>query len=140
MKNTLSHRGSSATHSAQLVEGAVSAAPGTPAQVIQTIVSLSDSQEQALEWLIGGGSIGEAAQFAGVTRQTVSRWLHTDPDFRAVYDQWKLEASQMLEGRLVAAGESAMDNLLDAVRMKRDVKASQFVIRSLLDRLKQRRE
>ena len=86
-----------------------------------------------MEWLIGGGSLGEAAQFAGVTRQTISRWLRSDPDFSAVYDAWKLESSQMLEGRLIAAGESAMDNLLNAVRVGHDVRASQFVLRALMD-------
>jgi hypothetical protein len=94
---------------------------------------LSTPQEQALEWLISGGSVAEAAEVVGVTRQTISRWLHHDPDFRAVYDAWKIESSQLLEGRLIAAGESAMDNILNAVR-SHDVRASQFVIKALLAR------
>ena len=99
------------------------------------MVMLSAPQEQALEWLISGGSIADAAQVAGVTRQTLSRWLHHDPDFRAVYDAWKAESTQLLEGRLIAAGESAMDNILSAVR-DRDVRASQFVLKALLARSK----
>jgi predicted transcriptional regulator len=54
-----------------------------------------------------GGSLGEAAQFAGVTRQTISRWLRTDADFRAVYEAWKQEVNQMLEGRLIAGAASS---------------------------------
>jgi len=106
------------------------------APVANRMVVLSTPQEQALEWLIGGGSIAEAAQVAGVTRQTISRWLHGDPDFRAVYDAWKLETSALLEGRLIAAGEAAMDNILSAVRANGDVRASQFVIRTLLSQKK----
>ena len=95
-------------------------------------LSLSTAQEQALEWLIGGGSVAEAAQFAGVTRQTISRWLRENTDFRAVYDAWKYEANQLLEGRLVAASDAAMENLLHAVRAKADLQASKFVIKALL--------
>jgi hypothetical protein len=105
--------------------------PESQSDTVRQIVMLSEQQEQVLEWLIGGGSISEAAEFAGITRRTISRWLHEDPDFRAVYDAWKAEANQLLEGRLIAAGEAAMDNILGAVR-NRDVRASQFVIKALL--------
>jgi transposase len=131
MKTNPSNRESQPTHSVQIAE--------LPLPLIDEgdapnrVCSLSTDQEQALEWLIGGGSIAEAAQFAGVTRQTISRWMRTDPDFRAVYDAWKMESSQMLEGRLIAAGESAMENLLNAVRTKQDVRASQFVVKTLME-------
>jgi hypothetical protein len=48
--------------------------PGGERQVL-----LSDKQQLALEWLLTtNGSVTEAAEFAGVTRATVSRWLNTD--------------------------------------------------------------
>jgi hypothetical protein len=111
--------------------------PGQP-PAAEPVVSLSTPQELALEWLIGGGSIAEAAQFAAVSRQTISRWMRTDPDFRAVYEAWKIESQQMLEGRLIAAADAAMDNLLNAVRTRGNVTASQFVIRTLLNQKKAR--
>jgi len=94
-------------------------------------ISLSSTQELALEWLTNGGSITEAAQFAGVTRQTVTRWLRTDEDFQAVYTAWREEAAAIVQGRMIAASESAMDNILDAIRRKGDLRASQFVLKSL---------
>ncbi len=94
-------------------------------------VILAPAQQQALEWLVNGGSITEAAQFAGVCRQTVSRWLTEDPDFQAVYTTWREEAAKIVQGRLIAASESAMDALLYAIRVKKDLRASQFVLKTL---------
>ncbi len=50
---------------------------------------LSTPQLQALEWLANGGSITDAAQFAGVTRSTLHRWLKEDPDFLTAYTDWR---------------------------------------------------
>jgi transposase len=88
-------------------------------------------QLRALEWLIGGSSVKEAARAAGVTRQTISRWLRCDPDFRAMYDGWRQEAADIVQSRMVAASEYAMDNLLHAIRDKYNLKASEFVLRTL---------
>lgn len=41
----------------------------------------SGPQETALVSLAGGARIFEAAASAGVSRETVSRWLNHDPDF-----------------------------------------------------------
>jgi len=94
-------------------------------------VILSVPQQAALEWLTGGGSITEAAQLAGVCRQTVSEWLHNDPDFQAVYQSWRRQAMDMAEGRMVALTETALDNVTSAVREKRDLRASQFILKQL---------
>jgi hypothetical protein len=94
-------------------------------------VFLSTAQTQALEYLISGGSVTEAAQFAGVSRQTVSRWLNADPDFQAVFNNWREEAAAIVQSRMIAAGEAAMDNVLHAVKVKGDLRASEFVLKSL---------
>jgi hypothetical protein len=60
-----------------------------------------------LKWLTNGGPITEAAQFAGVARQTVSRWLKEDDDFRAIYDGWRDQIMTMTDGQLSALAESA---------------------------------
>lgn len=95
--------------------------------------TLTAPQQAVLEWLVAGGSVADAAQLAGVARQTISRWLRNDPDFRAVHDAWKAESNELLQGRLAAAGDLAMDTLLTAVR-NHDLRASQFVIKALLAR------
>jgi hypothetical protein len=93
-------------------------------------VILSGVQQQALEWLIGGGSVTDAAEFAGVTRQTISRWLREDEDFQAAYVQWREEAAAIVRGRMVAASEAAMDAVMHAIRTKGDLRASQFVLKN----------
>jgi hypothetical protein len=94
-------------------------------------VLLSTAQEHALEWLFNGGSLTEAAQFAGVTRQTISRWLRCDEDFRTIYSAWREETAGIIHARLIAAGEAAMDVVVNAVREKRDLQAAQFVVRTI---------
>jgi hypothetical protein len=131
MQNDSSNRESSATTHSPLASR-LPLPLDIPGADPNQIVSLSDPQEQALEWLISGGSITEAAQFAGVTRQTISRWLRTDADFRAVYEAWKRESQEMLEARLIAAGDSAMDTMLQGIRMKGSIRASEFVLKTLL--------
>jgi hypothetical protein len=92
---------------------------------------LGETQIKALEWLTSGGSITEAAQFAGVARQTVSRWLKEDEDFRGIYDAWHDQIITMTDGQLAALAESAVATITDAIRDRRDVRAAQFVIKHL---------
>ncbi len=100
------------------------------------LIALSVAQEQALEWLFTGGSVTEAAQFAGVTRQTVSRWLRTDSDFRLVYETWTSEAAVIMRARMLAASEAAMDNVIHAVAVKRDLQTSKFLLKAVATRAK----
>jgi len=99
---------------------------------------LSETQVKALEWLTNGGSITEAAQFAGVARQTVSRWLKDDEDFRAIYDGWRDQIMTMTDGQLFALAESAVATLTAAIRAHSDVRAAQFVIKHLSAAAKRR--
>ncbi len=94
---------------------------------------LSDPQIRALEWLTTGGSITEAAQFAGVARQTVTRWLKDDQDFKEIYDGWREQIMTMAEGQMFSLAEAATATIAGAIRDKRDVKAAQFVMKQLID-------
>ncbi|HSV15408.1 MAG TPA: hypothetical protein VLI90_14205 [Tepidisphaeraceae bacterium] len=96
-------------------------------------VCLSETQQQALEWLTNGGSVTEAAQFAGVARNTVSRWLHNDPDFRAVYDAWIEQTALVSTARMAAVQESAVDVLIEAIRQRRDARVAMFVVKQTMD-------
>jgi hypothetical protein len=42
---------------------------------------ISPAQAAAIAALATGSTVTEAAQQAGVARETVSRWVHRDPDF-----------------------------------------------------------
>ena len=105
----------------------IASTEGSPSRRME----LGETQVKALEWLTSGGSITEAAQFAGVARQTVSRWLKEDEDFRAIYDGWRDQIMTTTDGQLSALAESAVATLTDAIRGRRDVRAAQFVIKHL---------
>ncbi len=95
---------------------------------------LGETQIKAQEWLTNGESITEAAQFAGVARQTaggVSPWLKEDDDFRAIYDGWRDPIMPISDGQLAALAESAVAAITNAIRDHRDVRAAQFVIKHL---------
>lgn len=94
-------------------------------------VELSVSQQLALEWLTTGGSITEAAQVAGVCRQTVSDWLHNDPDFQAAYQNWRQQSLAIAQARMIAMSDAAVDNLAAAIRDKHDLRASEFLLKQL---------
>jgi hypothetical protein len=72
---------------------------------------LHETQIKALDWLTNGGSITEAATFAGVARQTVSRWLKDDQDFRGIYDAWRDQIMTMTDGQLSSLAEFAVATL-----------------------------
>jgi hypothetical protein len=48
---------------------------------------LSTQQELTLLALVGGATQGEAAERAGVARETVCRWLQDDPEFVAALNR-----------------------------------------------------
>jgi DNA-binding MarR family transcriptional regulator len=92
-------------------------------------VPLSGPQRQAMEWLMQGGSVSEAAQYAGVSRQTVSRWIHEDPDFSALLELWQDQVKCTNKARLVSLTEAALDTVSDAIRNHRDVKAAIAILK-----------
>ncbi len=92
---------------------------------------LTTAQQTALEWLVGGGNITEAAQVAGVARQTVSGWLNKDPDFRRAYQLWRQQALQAAQGKLTALAEIAVQTLAQSMGTKLDTRTAQFVVKQL---------
>ena len=119
MDTTLSQRNSSNDANSTFFEGAKK-------QVI-----LSEPQRLALEWLMGGGSVGEAGQYAGVSRQAVSHWLHHDEDFREVFESWQLQIQNMNKARLMAISESAVDTVAVAIREKHDARVALAVLKAM---------
>lgn len=95
----------------------------------KTQVGLSGPQRQAMEWLMGGGSITEAAQYAGVTRQTVSRWIHEDETFQELFEYWQQQVRMINDARLVSLSEAALDTVAGAIREQKDVKTALAILR-----------
>jgi len=95
-------------------------------------VILTPPQERALECLLDGCSVSRAAKLAGVSRQTLHRWISDSADFQTVYNAWHREIQKSVKDRLTALGDAAMDNLATAIRFKGNMRASEFVVKHLL--------
>lgn len=74
---------------------------------------LSPKQEVALRVLLGGGSVTEAAQEAGVRREQVSRWKHRDEAFREALREAQGDLRKAVRLRLEAAAGEAVGVLHD---------------------------
>src|SRR5271165_2713675 len=55
----------------------------TMSQNVTLPAMISPAQSLAVAALVNGSSITQAAEKAGVTRETVSRWVHRNPAFIA---------------------------------------------------------
>jgi hypothetical protein len=55
-------------------------------------LKLTPPQRIALEHLLLGSQLSVAARIAGVTRMTLYRWLHRDPNFQAAFNTWQADA------------------------------------------------
>lgn len=64
-------------------------------------------QLAALGWLMEGKSIRAAAEEVGVSRDTLSRWIHRDVAFRAAYNAWRQEMIESTQARLLRTAETA---------------------------------
>jgi hypothetical protein len=79
---------------------------------------ISPVQAVALEALAAGATVTEAAQKAGVTRETVSRWTHHDPVFIAELQNVRAELALQARCALEALGTQAIAVLLAALQNK----------------------
>lgn len=76
---------------------------------------LSPSKVEALAVLLSGGKVTEAADAAGVTRQTVHRWRREDPDFQAAEDGLRRGIRERIYDRLLAGAGRAAEVVIQAV-------------------------
>ena len=80
------------------------------------IASLPPEQLAALECLGRGDTVTSAAAAAGVSRETVHRWLRENWAFQAALNAVRAEMRDATEQRLLAVAKDAADNLLTAVQ------------------------
>jgi hypothetical protein len=72
-------------------------------------------QRIALEKILLGSQLSVAARAAGVTRMTLYRWLHRDPNFQAAYNTWHADAIINSRTRLMGMTNAATSTLEFAV-------------------------
>lgn len=77
-------------------------------------MTLRPKQRKALEALIISGEVTQAATAAGVSRETVYKWLK-EPEFKAALSQAESEAIGNLSRALVMLGEQATETLRAAM-------------------------
>ena len=73
--------------------------------------TLEADQLAALDLLLAGKSVTEAAAVVGVVRETVSRWRNTDPAFQAAYNAALQSAYEGATARLLEVRGKALDRL-----------------------------
>lgn len=79
------------------------------------VITVSPQQDTALLALLSGKLQQEAAQIAGVTPETVSRWLANDARFVALLNARRRELWELRRGRLQALFDEAIDTLQDCL-------------------------
>lgn len=77
---------------------------------------LTTAQVRALEAMAGGATIAGAATAAGVSRQTVHRWLRDDPSFVAERNCAAAEALEKLRSSVSDLVGDAIVALRDSLR------------------------
>jgi hypothetical protein len=85
--------------------------PSTPEKAIE----ISRRQYLALTHLAKGKSIRAASRAAGIGRNSIHRWLKTDPAFRAAFNAWRHELHVTASARLMATAHAAVDVVRKAV-------------------------
>jgi len=94
---------------------------------------LTPQQQTAIEYLLLGATITEAACAAGVTRQTVSEWSNHHPPFQAELARRRAEALRGVQQRLEEAALMAVEVLAQiaadpAVAARDRIKASAAIL------------
>lgn len=94
--------------------------------------NLTAKQLQALELILMGKTVTEAAAEIGVARETVSRWSNHDPAFQAAYNaamksEWSAAQVTLLEARRRAA--EMLLGMIDSEDLKLVFKVCEVLIK-----------
>lgn len=99
------------------------------------LLSLTPAQQLAVEALSTGATRQTAADAAGVTRETVTRWAGHLPAFRATLNLYRatmvaeqIDTARRIRGKALDAVESAVDNgTIDPLAVLRVISDSQAI-------------
>jgi hypothetical protein len=88
-------------------------------QNVTLSAKISPPQALAVTALVNGSTVTEAAERAGVSRVTVSRWVHHDPEFIAELQNTRAEMAAQTRCALETLGNGSVAALREAVEGKR---------------------
>ena len=94
---------------------------------------LTDKQQRAIEVLLVGGTDAQAAQAAGVVRNTVTLWRNHNPDFATALLDARAEMLSRMRSRLHAATSIAVRTLEEVARDVNVPSARVAAARALLE-------
>ncbi len=80
-----------------------------------TVSALSPQQELALDLFATGKTVTQVAEALGVSRQTVSKWLNQDLEFRRALEDRRLELWENAKLSVFARLQKALDVLDEAL-------------------------
>jgi hypothetical protein len=92
--------------------------------------AVSPRQRLALEAFCKGGTMGDAAKAANVSRQTLHRWRAKYPHFALAMSSWSAACLSMAESQLAELASRAVGALSNAID-KGDTRSAMAVLRSL---------
>lgn len=95
----------------------------------ETDESLPPEQVSALEALLRGERVTDAAHTAGVSPRTVHRWLKDDFAFQAAFNRERHALTQAMQQRLAVLATTALETVEGAVKAG-DVKAALAVLKA----------
>ena len=101
-----------------------------PQSPVEAMENLPARQNAALQEILSGKSVAEAAQLAGVGRSTLYRWMESDAQFRAAYNQWQAQVKFHTRARLAALSESAVAAVQKALEAG-DAKLGYTILKSM---------
>lgn len=76
-----------------------------------TVSALSPQQELALDLFATGKTVTQVAEALGVSRQTASKWLNHNREFREALRERRREQWQQWQARLLALVPEALDTV-----------------------------
>src|SRR5688572_15901053 len=82
---------------------------------IPTSRALSAAQIHALEALLRGQTVTEAAKVAKVDRSTVHRWQREDFDFQAAFNRGRMELVSAMQVRVMRMAARAVEVVEEAI-------------------------
>jgi len=80
-----------------------------------TLTTTTPAQELAIDVLVAGGTTTDAAEAAGVTRQTVSKWRSKHPGFTAELNTRRRELNQERKDRIRDLDAQALATVAEAI-------------------------
>lgn len=104
--------------------------PRNELQQDATEFQISTQQRRAIEAILVGKSMTEAAKAAGVNRSTLWRWLNRDPEFQAAFNSYRREAYDQLQSQTTGLASLAISAVEAALRGG-DEKTGLAVLRGL---------